>query len=79
MTKRWNVATVGEIYIDHVFSGLLNWPQPGEEVFTRNYLRELGGGAAITACGLALGSKNGNLRRCGRGGGTLDQGTTSGF
>jgi sugar/nucleoside kinase (ribokinase family) len=54
MTKRWDVATVGEIYIDHVFSGLLNWPRPGEEVFTRNYLRELGGGAAITACGLGL-------------------------
>lgn len=54
MNKRWDVVSVGEIYIDHVFSGLLNWPQPGEEVFTRNYLRELGGGAAITACGLGL-------------------------
>ena len=54
MTKRWDAVTVGEIYIDHVFSGLLNWPCPGEEVFTRNYLRELGGGAAITACGLGL-------------------------
>jgi sugar/nucleoside kinase (ribokinase family) len=54
MTKRWDVVTVGEIYIDHVFSGLQNWPLPGEEVFTRNYLRELGGGAAITACGLGL-------------------------
>lgn len=54
MTKRWDAVTVGEIYIDHVFSGLLHWPGPGEEVFTRNYLRELGGGAAITACGLGL-------------------------
>lgn len=54
MTKRWDVVTVGEIYIDHVFSGLQDWPCPGEEVFTRNYLRELGGGAAITACGLGL-------------------------
>ncbi len=53
MTKRWDAVTVGEIYIDHVFSGLLSWPLPGEEIFTRNYLRELGGGAAITACGLA--------------------------
>jgi sugar/nucleoside kinase (ribokinase family) len=52
MKKRWDAVTVGEIYIDHVFSGFLNWPQPGEEIFTRNYLRELGGGAAITACGL---------------------------
>jgi len=52
MTKRWDVVTVGEIYIDHVFSGLLNWPSPGEEIFTPNYLRELGGGAAITSCSL---------------------------
>ncbi len=58
MTKCWDVVTVGEIYIDHVFSGLKNWPQPGEEVFTRNYLHELGGGAAITACSLGrLGRK----------------------
>ena len=52
MKKIWDAVTVGEIYMDHVFSGLLKWPQPGEEVFTRNYFRELGGGAAITACGL---------------------------
>lgn len=58
MTKCWDVVTVGEIYIDHVFSGLKSWSQPGEEVFTRNYLRELGGGAAITACSLGrLGRK----------------------
>jgi len=54
MTKRWDAVTVGEIYIDHVFSGLPKWPQPGEEIFTPNYLKELGGGAAITACGLGL-------------------------
>jgi sugar/nucleoside kinase (ribokinase family) len=54
MSKRWDAVTVGEIYIDHVFSGLPKWPQPGEEIFTRNYLKELGGGAAITACGLGL-------------------------
>jgi sugar/nucleoside kinase (ribokinase family) len=54
MSRRWDAVTVGEIYTDHVFSGLLNWPIPGEEIFTRNYLRELGGGAAITACGLGL-------------------------
>jgi len=58
MTPRWDAVTVGQIYIDHVFSGLESWPGPGEEVFTRNYLRELGGGAAITACGLGrLGRK----------------------
>jgi sugar/nucleoside kinase (ribokinase family) len=54
LSKRWDAVTVGEIYIDHVFSGLPKWPLPGEEIFTRNYLRELGGGAAITACGLGL-------------------------
>ena len=54
MTKRWDAVTFGEIYVDHVFSELPHWPQPGEEVFTRHYLRELGGGAAITACGLGL-------------------------
>jgi sugar/nucleoside kinase (ribokinase family) len=54
MSRRWDAVTVGEIYTDHVFSGLMNWPVPGEEIFTRNYLRELGGGAAITACGLGL-------------------------
>jgi sugar/nucleoside kinase (ribokinase family) len=58
MKKIWDAVTVGEIYIDHVFSGLQHWPLPGEEVFTRNYIRELGGGAAITACGLGhLGRK----------------------
>jgi len=54
MMKRWETVTVGEIYVDHVFSGLKTWPDPGQEVFTREYLHELGGGAAITACGLAL-------------------------
>jgi sugar/nucleoside kinase (ribokinase family) len=58
MNKLWDAVTVGEIYIDHVFSGLLNWPLPGEEIFTRQYLRELGGGAAITACGLGLLGRN---------------------
>ena len=54
MKRRWDVVTVGEMYIDHVFSGLAAWPRPGEEVFTKNYLCELGGGAAITACALGL-------------------------
>ena len=52
MKKRWDVVTVGQIYCDHVFSGLSKWPLPGEEIFTPHYLYELGGGAAITACGL---------------------------
>lgn len=48
-----DVTVVGEIYIDHVFTGFAAWPQPGEEVFTNEYLQEIGGGAANTACGLA--------------------------
>jgi sugar/nucleoside kinase (ribokinase family) len=51
--KTYDIAVVGEIYVDHVFTGFASWPQPGEEVFTNNYVREVGGGAAITACALA--------------------------
>lgn len=53
MKKLWDVAVVGEIFIDHIFSGFERWPQPGEEHFTDFYVREAGGGAAITACALA--------------------------
>jgi ribokinase len=52
LNKIWDVAVVGEIFADHVFSGFAQWPQPGEEHFTDNYVREAGGGAAITACAL---------------------------
>jgi sugar/nucleoside kinase (ribokinase family) len=56
--KRYDVAVVGEIYEDHVFTGFQAWPKPGEEVFTSEYIREVGGGGAITACSLAkLGRK----------------------
>jgi sugar/nucleoside kinase (ribokinase family) len=51
--KKYDVAVVGEIYIDHVLTGFTKWPQPGEEVFTNEYVQEVGGGAAITACALA--------------------------
>lgn len=50
--KQFDVTIIGEIYIDHVFTGFPVWPQPGEEVFTDQYLQEVGGGAANTACGL---------------------------
>jgi sugar/nucleoside kinase (ribokinase family) len=52
MTKIWEVAVAGEIFADHIFSGFDRWPAPGEEHFTDHYLREAGGGAAITACTL---------------------------
>lgn len=51
--KKYDVAVVGEIYIDHILTGFSNWPKPGEEVFTRQYAREIGGGAVNTACALA--------------------------
>lgn len=58
MMKRWDVAVAGEIFADHVFSGFAHWPGPGEELCTENYVREPGGGTAITACALArLGRK----------------------
>ena len=51
--KALDAIVVGEIYLDHVMSGFERWPAPGEEVVTDEYTRELGGGAATTACGLA--------------------------
>jgi ribokinase len=51
--KAFDVAVVGEMYIDHIFTGLESWPRPGEEVLSRGYLREPGGGSVNTACGLA--------------------------
>ncbi len=51
--KRFDVTVIGEIYVDHVFSGFPVWPQPGEEVFTESYVQEIGGGAANTACALS--------------------------
>jgi len=50
--KKLDIAVVGEIYVDHIFAGFSKWPEPGEEVFTDEYVQEVGGGAAITACAL---------------------------
>jgi sugar/nucleoside kinase (ribokinase family) len=49
----YDVTVIGEIYLDHVFSGFADWPGPGEEIFTDQYAWELGGGAVTTACALA--------------------------
>ncbi|MGN6481905.1 carbohydrate kinase family protein [Luteibacter sp.] len=51
--KSWDVAVVGEIFADHIFTGFPHWPQPGEEVIAQGYVRELGGGSVNTACGLS--------------------------
>ncbi len=58
---QYDVAVVGEIYIDHIFTGFTAWPQPGEEAFARNYHREIGGGAANTACALGRLGRSVNL------------------
>src|SRR5215469_4456521 len=59
--KKHDVAVVGEIYVDHVFTGFAGWPRPGEEAFATHYTREVGGGAAITACALARLGRSVNL------------------
>jgi sugar/nucleoside kinase (ribokinase family) len=47
------VAVIGEFFIDEIFSGFNAMPKLGEECFARRFQREVGGGAATTACGLA--------------------------
>jgi sugar/nucleoside kinase (ribokinase family) len=52
----------GDLFMDIIMSGFPYWPQPGEESVASEICREIGGGSAITACGLAkLGSKVGVL------------------
>jgi ribokinase len=48
-----DVLVAGEIFEDLILSGFDSWPAPGQEAFARDFHREIGGGAAITACGLA--------------------------
>jgi ribokinase len=58
--RQLDVLTVGDLFVELVMSGFKSWPQPGEEQFAEQFYREVGGGAAITACGLAkLGAKVG--------------------
>src|ERR1041384_3806454 len=47
------VFVIGEFFIDEILSGFQTLPKLGEESFARRFFREVGGGAAITACGLA--------------------------
>ena len=55
---QFDVLVIGDLFVDLVMSGFTTWPNPGEEAFAERFCREIGGGAAITACGLAkLGSK----------------------
>ena len=47
------MVVIGEFFIDEVLSGFHLLPKLGEEAFARKLFREVGGGAAITACALA--------------------------
>lgn len=48
-----DVLVAGEIYVDLILSGFDALPEPGREVFATRFSREIGGGTAITASGLA--------------------------
>ncbi|MBL8189675.1 MAG: carbohydrate kinase family protein [Acidobacteria bacterium] len=63
----FDVITVGDVFLDIVMTGFPAWPQPGEEAFAQDLFHEAGGGAAITACGLArLGARVGTLAMVGQ-------------
>ena len=53
MFMKPEVIVIGELFIDEVLSGFQSLPKLGQESFARALVREAGGGAAITACGLA--------------------------
>src|SRR6266571_2614863 len=53
LQKIWDVIVVGDLFIDEVLSEFYSLPKLGEESFARKMRREIGGGAAITSCGLA--------------------------
>ncbi|MCU1262493.1 MAG: PfkB domain protein [Bryobacterales bacterium] len=54
-----DVISAGDLFVDLIMSGFPSWPVPGTEAFATDFHREIGGGAAITACGMArLGSRS---------------------
>lgn len=64
---RPEVIVAGDLFVDLILSGFPSWPKPGEESFARHFHREIGGGAAITACRLAaLGTPAGVLGAVGQ-------------
>lgn len=65
--EKWDVVVIGEFFIDEVLSEFSSLPKLGEESFARRFRRDVGGGAAITACGLAkLGARVAVLGAVGR-------------
>lgn len=51
--KHWDVMVVGDFFMDVIMSGFGAMPKLGEEAFAQTLRQEIGGGAAITSCGLA--------------------------
>lgn len=51
--RQADVLVAGDLFFDLVMSGFETWPNPGEESFAKEFHREVGGGAAITACCLS--------------------------
>lgn len=53
MNEAPKILVAGELFLDLILSGFDVWPGPGQEAFAREFRRDIGGGAAITASGLA--------------------------
>src|ERR1700694_2671061 len=51
--RHLDVLVVGDLFLDLVMSGFESWPRSGEESIAKKFHKEVGGGAAITACGLS--------------------------
>ena len=52
-SKPLDILVGGDLFVDLIMNGFTSWPHPGTEAFARELHREVGGGAAIAACGLA--------------------------
>lgn len=62
-----DALVAGDLFFDLTLSGFKSWPRPGEEYFVKEFHKEIGGGATITACGLAkLGIRTGLLGYVGK-------------
>jgi ribokinase len=60
--SRLDVLVAGDLFVDLAMSGFESWPKLGEESFAKKFHKEVGGGAAITACALSkLGLRTGVL------------------
>ncbi|MGA3092371.1 MAG: carbohydrate kinase family protein [Terriglobales bacterium] len=52
--KAWDFLVFGDLFVDLVMAGFPRLPSLGEEALATSFMREVGGGAAITSCGLAM-------------------------